>query len=94
MLKKADVAALFSDVNIEISRYDTSESLTIATNNIIATMACHAAVRANDYLSLDQMNGLLREMEQTNAAEQCNHGRPTCKQLSLKELDSFFRRGT
>ena len=57
-------------------------------------MACHSDIRANDLLTKDQMNGLLRDMEDTKACEQCNHGRPTCKQLTSKELDNFFRRGT
>ena len=94
VLHKADIGQLFVDVTAELVKHDTHDQVQSVIHEILSTMACHSAVRANDYLNKEQMNGLLRQMEQTASYEQCNHGRPTCKQLTHAELDGFFRRGT
>lgn len=92
-LRNADVAQLVRDVLSDIKTQGSSERIQNHINEILATMACHGAVRANRKLSLDEMNGLLRDMEETERSGQCNHGRPTWAQMTLAEMDKLFLRG-
>jgi len=92
-LQQADIATLLHDLLADLGQHGSSEQLRERMDGLLATAACHAAVRANRRLTVAEMNALLRDMEATERSGQCNHGRPTWIRVEMRELDSWFKRG-
>ena len=93
LLKDADAAELTKSVLAELREFGASRALTERRNELLSTMACHGAVRANRQLTAPEMNALLRDMERIDRSDQCNHGRPTWFAITIAELDRMFMRG-
>ena len=93
LLKQADAEQLVRDVVADLAAAGSTSRIESSCDEILATMACHNAIRANRTLTLPEMNALLREMENTDRADQCNHGRPTWTTIRLADLDRLFLRG-
>ena len=93
ILQGTDIEQLIRDVIADLIEHNDSKRVEHVRNELLATMSCHSAIRANRRLSVDEMNSLLREMEATEFSGYCSHGRPTWKQVTMKELDKLFLRG-
>ena len=93
ILGRVDAAALIRDIVDDLAELGSSERLKGRIDAVLSRMACHGSIRSGRQMRADEMNALLREMEATERADQCNHGRPTWRQLTLKDLDALFLRG-
>jgi DNA mismatch repair protein MutL len=93
LIQESKLPQLIHDILADVTENESSARAKEQVNEVLGTIACHAAVRAHHRLSITEMNAILRDMEKTEHSGQCNHGRPTWVEFSLAELDKFFLRG-